>query len=103
MALGAPFCGGSKEWIGRSRLRMLRFPPDAATSRYWAYQRTKIADMKLLGFLLLLAGWGIVLAALALLAKDVARGAFVVAGVGVEVTGLVLVFLAHPVPRGFEE
>jgi hypothetical protein len=48
----------------------------------------------------LLAGWGIVLAALALLAADAPRIAFVLAGIGVEIVGLVLVIRSHPLPRG---
>jgi hypothetical protein len=59
--------------------------------------------MKFLGFLLLLAGWGIVLTALALLAANAPRVAFVLAGVGVEILGLVLVIRAHPAPRGEHE
>jgi len=59
--------------------------------------------MKFLGFLLLLAGWGIVLTALALLAASAPRAAFVLAGVGVEILGLVLVIRAHPAPRGEHE
>jgi hypothetical protein len=59
--------------------------------------------MKFLGFLLLLAGWGIVLTALALLAANAPRVAFVLAGVGVEILGLVLVVRAHPAPRGERE
>jgi hypothetical protein len=59
--------------------------------------------MKILGFLLLLAGWGIVLSALVLLGEGTPRAAFVLAGVGVEIVGLVLVVRAHPVPRGERE
>jgi hypothetical protein len=59
--------------------------------------------MKILGFLLLLAGWGIVLAAIALLAAGAPRVAFVLSGVGVEILGLVLVIRAHPAPRGEHE
>jgi hypothetical protein len=59
--------------------------------------------MKFLGFLLLLAGWGIVLTAVALLGTSAARAAFVLAGVGVEILGLVLVIRAHPAPRGERE
>ncbi len=51
--------------------------------------------MKLAGFLLLLAGWGIVLGAVMLLASAVARTIFVLAGLGVEVLGLVLVVRYH--------
>ena len=50
--------------------------------------------MKLLGFLLLPAGWGIVLSAIALLAAA-PRTAFVLAGFGVEMLGLVIVIRAH--------
>lgn len=59
--------------------------------------------MKILGFLLLLAGWGIALAALVLLSREVARNIFVLAGVGVELTGIVLVVRAHPTPRSEED
>ena len=56
--------------------------------------------MKLPGFLLLLAGWGIVLAAIILLMAAVPRAAFVAAGIAVEIVGLVLVIRAHARPRG---
>jgi hypothetical protein len=59
--------------------------------------------MRLAGFLLLLAGWVIVLSALALLAADAPRIAFVLAGIGVEIAGLVLVIRAHPIRRGAHE
>jgi hypothetical protein len=59
--------------------------------------------LRLFGFLLLLAGWGIVLSALALLATETSRAAFVLAGVGVEIVGLVLVIRAHPIRRSAHE
>jgi len=59
--------------------------------------------MRLFGFLLLLAGWGIVVCAVALLAEDTPRIAFVLAGIGVEIAGLVLVIRAHPLRRGVHE
>jgi uncharacterized membrane protein YccC len=59
--------------------------------------------MRLFGFLLLLAGWGIVVGALALLVADTPRIAFVLAGIGVEIAGLVMVIRAHPVRRGARE
>lgn len=55
--------------------------------------------MKLAGFLLLLAGWGIVLAAVILLRSAAACGAFVLAGIGVEVLGLTVLARAHFGPR----
>jgi uncharacterized membrane protein len=59
--------------------------------------------VKIFGFLLLLAGWGLVLAALALLAASVPRAAFVLAGVGVEIVGFVLVMRAHLTAQGARE
>jgi hypothetical protein len=50
--------------------------------------------MKLGGFLLLLSGWGIVVAALMLLHGG-ALSAFIVAGLAVEILGLVLVAKSH--------
>jgi hypothetical protein len=57
--------------------------------------------MRILGFMLLLAGWAIVVCALALL-QPAPRVAFVLAGMGVEVLGLVLVIRSHPLLRGEE-
>jgi hypothetical protein len=51
--------------------------------------------MKFVGFLLLLAGWIIVLTALELLAANTPRVLFVLAGCAVEVLGLALAFRAH--------
>ena len=51
--------------------------------------------MRLVGFLLLLAGWGLALAAIGMLRADVPRAVFVLAGVAVELLGLVLLGLAH--------
>ncbi len=53
--------------------------------------------MKLGGFLLLLSGWGIVIATLALLHGHVVAP-FIYAGFVVEVLGLVLVFRGHLPP-----
>jgi hypothetical protein len=55
--------------------------------------------MKLGGFLLLLAGWGIVLVAVVLLPVASTQSSFVLAGVGVEVLGLTLVARSHLDPR----
>ena len=51
--------------------------------------------MKPAGFLLLPSGWAIVLAAIALLPPGAARGAFLMAGLGVEALGMGLVVRAH--------
>ena len=56
--------------------------------------------MKLVGFLLLLSGWGIVVATLPLLPSFSARAAFVLAGMGVELLGFALVARSHLVPKG---
>ena len=55
--------------------------------------------MRFAGFLLLLSGWGIVLAALTLLKPVLPQLVFVLAGIGVEVLGLVLVVRSHVVLR----
>ena len=55
--------------------------------------------MELAGFLLLVAGWAIVSAAVALLKTLPLETAFVLAGVATEVVGLVLVIRAHLVVR----
>ena len=56
--------------------------------------------MKSAGFLLLLAGWAIVLTAIVLLPSAASRTGFVLAGVGVEVLGLIVVIRSHLTPRG---
>ena len=56
--------------------------------------------MKLSGFLLLLAGGGIVLAAVALLTSSLSRTGFVLAGIAVEVLGLVLVARSYLAEQG---
>jgi hypothetical protein len=58
--------------------------------------------MKLVGFLLLLAGWLLVLAALEMLSAPRPRVLFVIAGFAIEVLGLALVFRAH-IPEPKEE
>ena len=56
--------------------------------------------MKLAGFLLLPAGWVLVLAAVALLHSAGSRNAFAVAGFVVEMLGLALMFRAHMTQSG---
>jgi hypothetical protein len=55
--------------------------------------------MKAVGFLMLLAGWFLVLAAIVLFAAPPLRAAFVLAGIAVETLGLILVFRSHLMPR----
>jgi hypothetical protein len=50
---------------------------------------------RLVGFLLLVAGWALVLAAIEMLKSDAPQAAFVLAGVAVELLGLVLLGRAH--------
>jgi len=57
--------------------------------------------MRLVGFLLLLAGWGLVLAAIGMLTQEVPRSAFVLAGIAVELLGVALVGRSH-LPAGEE-
>lgn len=59
--------------------------------------------MKLAGFLLLLAGRAIVVAAVVLLMPANARTAFVLAGLGVEIIGLTLVIRSNPLVAGEKE
>ncbi len=54
-------------------------------------------SMKITGFLLLLAGWGLVLSALALLRSVPAETGFVLAGIAVEGLGMGLVARAHSI------
>jgi len=56
--------------------------------------------MKLAGFLLLLAGWAIVIFAVALLTSAPQRAGFVLAGIGVEALGLILAVRSHLVLSG---
>jgi hypothetical protein len=51
--------------------------------------------MRLLGFLLLLAGWILVLAALALLPAGASQSGFVLVALAVELLGLAFVFRSH--------
>ncbi len=55
--------------------------------------------MKFVGFLLLLAGWLLVPAAIVLLASAPARAVFVLAGVAVEALGLTFVIHSHLILR----
>jgi hypothetical protein len=54
--------------------------------------------MKLTGFLLLVGGWIIVLAAMALLPSGPSQVSFVLVALAVEALGLTLVFRAHLIP-----
>jgi hypothetical protein len=51
--------------------------------------------MRLLGFVLLVAGWVLVLAALSLLPSGASQSGFVAVALGVEALGLVFVFRSH--------
>lgn len=51
--------------------------------------------MKLAGLLLLVAGWGIVMSAVALLPSLMGRAGFVLAGVAVELLGVALMVNSH--------
>ena len=55
--------------------------------------------MKIAGLFLLLAGWFLVLAALVLLPAGAARNSFVLAGLGVQATGLTVTARAHRSPK----
>jgi hypothetical protein len=55
--------------------------------------------MKAVGFLMLPAGWFLVLAAVVLFPSSAMRGAFTFVGVAVEVVGLAFAFRSHLIPR----
>jgi hypothetical protein len=59
--------------------------------------------MKAAGFLMLLAGWFLVIAALALFVSPPMRTSFVLAGFVVEGLGLALAFRSHLIPREEKE
>ena len=56
--------------------------------------------MKIAGFLLLLSGWLLVVFAVMLLRTTASRGAFVLAGLGVQGLALVLASRTHRLPKG---
>jgi hypothetical protein len=58
------------------------------------------SSMKLAGLLMLVAGWLLILATLALLGAAPLRGAFIAAGLAVEAIGLGLLVRSHLVLRG---
>lgn len=58
--------------------------------------------MKLLGLFLLFAGWILAIAAVVMLGQGAPRAVFLLAGLGVEIVGLVLMARAHPLLRGGE-
>ena len=51
--------------------------------------------MKPAAFFLLLAGWGLILSALGLLGPGIEQDSFILAGLAVEMLGLVLAFRSH--------
>ena len=51
--------------------------------------------MRLAGFLLMPSGWIIVIAAIMLLPAAPSRGLFSLAGIGIEILGLIVVFRSH--------
>jgi hypothetical protein len=63
-------------------------------------REARLDFMKIPGLLLLLAGWLLVLSALVLLRAAWPQALFMLAGVGVEILGLVLLFRFHAIPHG---
>ena len=59
--------------------------------------------MKITGLLLLPAGWFIVMAALVLLRAHLAQNLFIMAGLGVELLGFVLLTRSHLGPKRWNE
>jgi hypothetical protein len=59
--------------------------------------------MKAVGFLMLLAGWLLVLASVVLFPSPALRMGFALVGLAVEGLGLALAFRSHLIPRGEKE
>jgi hypothetical protein len=59
--------------------------------------------MKAVGFLMLLAGWFLVLAAIVLFSSPPTRATFVCVGIAVEGVGLAMAFRSHLIPREEKE
>jgi len=55
--------------------------------------------MKVVGFLMLPAGWFLILAAIVLFPSPPLRAAFTLVGFAVEAVGLVFAFRSHLIPR----
>jgi predicted metal-binding membrane protein len=55
--------------------------------------------MRVVGFLMLLAGWFLMLAAIVLFAAAPLRIGFVLTGIAVEALGLTFAFRSHLIPR----
>lgn len=70
-----------------------------AALRSYSVLEAAFSRMKLGGFLLLLAGWWIVLTAVALLKPTVPQTIFIIAGIGVELLGLGFLIRSHMAPR----
>jgi hypothetical protein len=75
---------------------LLRTGPFRVSTVVWS------SWMKLLGFFLLFSGWVLVVAALVMLGQAAPRMIFLLAGLGVEIIGLVLVARSHLILRGGE-
>jgi len=63
-------------------------------------REARFSFMKLSGLLLLLAGWFLGLSALVLLRAAWPQALFILAGMGVELLGLALLFRSHAIPHG---
>src|SRR5262245_51874781 len=88
-------------WAGQEARRTRMSDPHddrsyhlAQIADLYSHNHTQDLQMKLLGFILLLSGWGIVMAALVML-HGKATLVFILAGVAVEIVGLALVARAH--------
>ena len=85
-----------------SAISLTRWPSASCSTYQCAVVSLPSLMMKLVGFLLLLAGWFLVLAALEMLSASTPRVLFVIAGFAIEVLGLALVFRAY-IPEPKEE
>jgi hypothetical protein len=94
-ALAEVLCYFDLTASGQTRNRLPRLEGSAVYKGAWPVE----FQMRVAGFLLLLAGWILVLAAVALLSTTGQRAAFLTAGLGVELLGFVLVARSHLTPK----
>lgn len=100
MAFLTPGCGGTTRGFGRDYDILTG---DAQPEEIPLAVGPGTFEMKAVGFLMLLAGWFLVLAAVVLFPSPGIRAAFVLAGVAVEGLGLFIVFRSHLIPKEDKE
>ncbi len=88
---------------GLHKQNLWRIPAGGADSSLSALNLLNLVGMKVIGLLMMPAGWFIVLAAVALLRLLSAQEVFVAAGCAVEILGLVLIIRSPAGVKGESE